>query len=84
MLSSVTLTINTVMTIINIDENQKQQNTIKGDQKNRCATVERLEGNNLENMQNKNRHRSKHETKTERIMRIREMMVGILVPYRFV
>ena len=31
---------------------------IKGDQENCCATVERLEGINLVNMQNKNKQKS--------------------------
>lgn len=79
-LSSLTLTINAEM---NTDEKQKRQNTIKGDQKSCCATVERLEGHNLVNMQNKNRHKNKHKTNTEPIKRRREMVVDLLVPHRF-
>ena len=52
---------------------------IKGDQKNCCATVERLEGINLVNMQNKNKHKTNTEPK-----RRGEMMVDILVPHSFV
>lgn len=80
-LSSLTLTINAE---INTDEKQRRQNTIKGDQKNCCATVERLKGHNLVNMQNKKRHNNKHKTNTEPIKRRREMVVDLLVPHRFV